>query len=478
MTSQERTGRRETGGTSSKIADVLGWPVELVRRGSVTLAAVGGVALLAAIPAPEMSFRQGALYGIPSRPVAVGELGLIPFAVGFVLVEWVARVWPGETGARSFGADRSTGTRWGAVLTGLVLAAVQAGSVAWYWLQIVPAGYGGAIPGLEAGDAALITAGISLFAGSCLYALAALWVRERGIGDGFAVVLGAGLAANVSPAAEKFGDWLSGMNMYNLDVFGVLGNVLAVSVVILGTVWAVTRFEGWVTPGESGGDRVPNRSASTPYHVPPAGIVPFALGSSILWSLWSVLSLSGEGYSQWFLKGLEAASYGGSFWYFLQELGLVSVLGWVGMWGAGRSDETSVQGVGDEQRSTQRRARFASLGLLAGLVFFDVYGGPLLRSFGVVSLVLGTAIAVDLAREWRFRSAFPDAGRVASLHRTGAVGPTLEALGRRDVPALARARCFRGLLRTFGAFTPVEIYVPEASRDLAREALSDAGIDP
>lgn len=458
----------------SRMADTFGWPVDLLRRLAVTVAAVAGIVALGWVPAPGLYFRQGALYGISNTPVAVGQLGIVPFAVGFVLVEWVASVWPGTLGSRPFGADRPDVLGRIAVATGLALAVVQAATLTWYWLGFMPAQVGAAFAGPATGWMRSLTAGTTLVAGASLFALAAHWVRERGLGDGFAVVFGVAFLWNTVPAGEKFGDWLTGMNLHNLDVFGVLGNVLAVSAVILGTLWTVVRLEDWVAGEPMGSEEEPPvRSASTPFHAPAAGVVPFAAGSAVLWAFWTGRALSGQRVAAWFGEGFEAVSYGGSFNYFVQELVVVLGVGLIAGWIAARIDARYASRPDPEVASMRRRAQVASLGFLAGLVVLDVYGGPLLSAFGVANLVCVTAIGVDLAREVRFRAAFPETGRVASLHRTGMVGPVLERLAEEDVPALARGRCFRGMLRTFGAFSAVEVVVPESSRERAREALDE-----
>lgn len=446
----------------------------LVRSVAVSVGAVALVVALGFVPVPGLHFEEGMIFEGVSVPVSVGALGIVPFALGFVLVEWIGSLWPGSPGGRVFGHDRPSSMGTVAVGVGLALATLHAGIIVWYWFVKIPSVVPGALPGgPETGIGPMIAVGSSLVAGAALHALAAHWIGEYGFGDGFAVVIGVGLIWNAVPAAEKFGDWLSGMNLHNLDVFGVLWNVLAVSVVILGTLWVVRQLEDWVVDAERGSEnRPPDRAATTPFHTPLAGVVPFAVGSVALWAFWTGRTLSSGLMVDWFGQGFEMMSYGGNFTYFLQELGVVAGLGIVAGWIAARFDSNFADDSNEDAR-TRRRAQFASLGFLVALVVADVYGGPLLRAFGVVNLVLVTAIAADLAREWSFRRAFPGARRVATLHRTGAVGPVLDRLGEADVPALARSRCFRGMLRSFGAFSAVEIYVPESCRSTAEETVDE-----
>lgn len=453
----------------------IGWPGALVRKASVTAIAVLGIGLLGVIPVPGLTVHDSSLLGLPNHPVHLGDLGLIPFAVGLVLVDVFDRLGPGRHADRTFGRDRPGRLARIGVAAGIGVACLQAAAVAGYWLWFLPGEIqllARMIPGR--GWQSILIVSSSLVAGVAVHALAAHWIRESGLGEGFSVVLGVGLASRLAPGARKFVEWLQTMNLHRIDIFGVLGNSLAVASVILGTLWFVTRADSWMAEEARVGRRDgPEHGASTPFHIPGAGIVPFLVGTGLLWAFWLSRTLSSTPVATWGRKGLEGASFGGTFTYFLQALllvvGIAAAAGW---WTVRRDADRST--ASDESTRTNRwRAYLLSVGFVAALTVLDVYGGTLLRALGVVHVVLGTALAVDLRREWRFWRAFPEGCRVASVHRTSAVGPALERLAENKIPALARGRAVLGLLRWFGAFSAVEIYVPESHHDAAERAVCD-----
>jgi hypothetical protein len=95
------------------------------------------------------------------------------------------------------------------------------------------------------------------------------------------------------------------------------------------------------------------------------------------------------------------------------------------------------------------------------------------------TLVVFGCVAVDVAREVRFRraQAANDLVAVGSLHRVYAVGPVFEHLARAGVPAFPRGFCHRALLSFFGPFVPVDVLVPRAHRGAADALVRRLAID-
>jgi hypothetical protein len=106
----------------------------------------------------------------------------------------------------------------------------------------------------------------------------------------------------------------------------------------------------------------------------------------------------------------------------------------------------------------------AVLELASGRLAGSIHAG------GPVVAVVATAVVLDLAGEWRFRRR-GTIGGVAQLHRLGDVELAMAELERLEIPALARSRHFRALYHVFAPFAPVEILVPAADAERAREAL-------
>jgi hypothetical protein len=123
----------------------------------------------------------------------------------------------------------------------------------------------------------------------------------------------------------------------------------------------------------------------------------------------------------------------------------------------------------------RRQASKRSLLYVVGLALV-----PLLLSrlripftFSMVMYVTLVAICMDLAAEWRFRAAEPDAISVWPLHRVALVEVALEALKKAGIPAHPRGAHHRALMHFFGPYVPIELLVPAARAEEAKKILGE-----
>ena len=107
------------------------------------------------------------------------------------------------------------------------------------------------------------------------------------------------------------------------------------------------------------------------------------------------------------------------------------------------------------------------------LPFFNL---PLLMDLTV--LVVGTAVVLDLAKEWRFRRAHPELARAWPVHRVYAIQPALQALQAAGIPAFPRGLHHRTLLQLFGPYVPVTLLVPEEKAEEAEHLVGARLADP
>jgi hypothetical protein len=88
------------------------------------------------------------------------------------------------------------------------------------------------------------------------------------------------------------------------------------------------------------------------------------------------------------------------------------------------------------------------------------------------AIIMVTAIGMDLMAEWRARCQHSDLVPVWPLHRVQATDLALSALRGAGIAAHARGRYFRALFHFFAPFVAIEILVPSAHADRARDILA------
>jgi hypothetical protein len=91
----------------------------------------------------------------------------------------------------------------------------------------------------------------------------------------------------------------------------------------------------------------------------------------------------------------------------------------------------------------------------------------------VLGVVVGTAIVLDLAREWHARSGKPDLVPVWPVHRVYAVDAARALLARAGIEAFPRGVHHRALLHFFGPHVAVDLLVPARHADEASRLLEE-----
>lgn len=440
------------------------------------------------LPAPGLRLSDAAYWGLSTHPMSLGALGLAPFILGYLLVEAAAAFRPAWRPLRTGGIDgrRTLHTASGVVGLGMALLMAVTAGVYWFdWLTAMPGPVGFA---LEGGLWERLVFGASLVGGtSALFLLASL-ISRYGLGNGFSVIILGGLLFEMIPASRKFIEWIQRMNAQNLDVFGVMGNSLAVALVILGTLWVIFKLprrgmqpadgESGEQPGDIG------ETAWWPLPGPTAGILPVALAVWCVDVGRQVVARFTHTGAEFWIHSVREATYGTSTVFVLLKIAAVVA----GAYGFSRwfyrvddwSEAWAKVGGGSRdalREYLQQRRRLAMLysgGFVLGVLLLGEFGGELLRSIGAVNVVLVTAIAVDVLREWSFRHAHADQlVAVEERHRLWNVPPTLTRLHKRGIDAFARGRAHRSMLHVFAPYVPVQILVPADRAAEARQALAD-----
>lgn len=78
----------------------------------------------------------------------------------------------------------------------------------------------------------------------------------------------------------------------------------------------------------------------------------------------------------------------------------------------------------------------------------------------IVSTLLVTGIAFDLAREWRARSACGSLVSIWEIHHPYALPPAQRLLSTHGIQAFAKGEKLRSLLQFFGPYAPIHLMVP------------------
>ena len=442
-----------------------------LRRIGVTAAAALVVLVGMWLPVPEATMPGASYYNIPTQPLSIGTLGLLPFMIAFVAVELLGLVRrDGSELVRT--SDRPAWMHRGGIVGGLLLAVAGAGLCYEYWFVTLPNQLPGGVLGVTNGLGLQVTVVTTLVAGAALYYALADAVTRWGLGNGFAVVVGTGIAVDAYWAYRDFGGWLQSMSFQNLDVFAVLGNIFGVAVVILATLWMLYRLEEWVGSGD---DSTAGEGPSL--DVPLSGIVPFVVAKTALATVGTYLFARGTADVAALLRPTMRTMTIPSTWYYFALSAFAAVcltlVASIAFYRTGWRLNEWLSGDGETRRF--RRAVAATVGYVLLLVTIDFFGGQLVRSLGVASTALGTAIVCDLLEAWRFRRQHENAVAVETLHRNGAVGGALAKLDRAGIEAHAAGRCFRGMLQIFGAFAPIEVWVPTDDAEEAGEAIEVRG---
>tara|TARA_R110002096_G_scaffold433887_2_gene653717 strand:- start:22748 stop:25282 length:2535 start_codon:yes stop_codon:yes gene_type:complete len=382
-------------------------------------------------------------------------IGLMPFLVGAVLAEGIACLIPAWRKRRGgiFGNKAGTSARLPihnlGLALGLALLAAQAFFVT-EWMR--PTNDVGPIvmslmPPSENSQRAAV---LALLAGSALlYAIAKL-ISRYGLGNGFAVVIMAGYLPLLPDALAQ----LEELSVADVGLFSKVFVTLALA--ILATYFLVRR--SMQTPSA-------NRLA-----LPLAGVAPLLIGPEILGAF--VLAghaLKGQ-MEELITQGLEH----------LQDMQFGSIVVASALITAialrtSRSKIRVVAGANNKNSSKSLViAVFISLAFPAMLYFAIVSNadagiGALIP---LMTLVLGTGLAMDLASEFWARVKNPQLVAVWPLQSPRDLQSISSALEATDIEFYVRGRFLRTLLSVVGPFVPMVIMVPRPQAKEARKLIT------
>jgi preprotein translocase subunit SecY len=428
-----------------------------IGRLAITLIAPLALMLGRSIPIPGLDLSNSvfSLHGQESARVSLLAVGISPIVQGFVFAEILALIVPSWRRIRLGGSADRARLRRVALLLGFVLALVQIGTIARTVDQPLIT-----FTPKEADVAAELIAGASLFATTiALYAITRL-IDARGLGNGFAALLGSG--AVIDSTVRLYRDGTTALS----TVEGASADLLFGAGLLGIMVWLTREFLLGRAPWKRmayGGVVVPE---------PPSGIHPFSWAERILVVPWTLRAVGIETPFERFAPGNPAYEIG--YWVLVALLvGIFAALFNRPALVAARSGAHPA----DAQRALVRSAVqtivfFEALIIGTHLIALQVAQG-ILASVSFTSLFLIVAWAIDLVREWNARAASPDLIAIRPEQRPYAVRPLVLLLESRDVFVFARSQFMRTVLQFFGPHVPIEIMVPR-SRCEEAEAILDA----
>ncbi|WP_437312680.1 SecDF P1 head subdomain-containing protein [Sorangium sp. So ce385] len=450
----------------------------------------GGLALTLAAP---LLLRLGQEIGLPGvdlppeiegkaapGSMSVFALGVMPFVASTMLVELAALVVPRWAALRHGGPTGRAQLGRAALLLGLVIAIAQTSGIATLASSV---GIG------AVGIASSLLLGVTLVAGAVCALVLADAVSAYGLASGLAVLTALSpllddaerllRRAAASPAARLLPQPLTPVELGAL----ALGAVF----VVLSTCYALRSPPPVAAPpaDEGGGSyrAAAERPPPPPLSIatPASGIVPLTLAASLvtvpgLVGTW--LGASFDGAAR-FLSGERAGTAAA----LLAVIALGVALSWafhaparVAAVAAATDPEGRSRGALEaEARAAMPRAVARTLVYVVALlavseVTWRVSG----HALNAVALALATALALDIAAEWRARRALPDLAPVWPEHRPYALDAARAALQAAGIPVHARGEHQRRLLQFFGPYVPIVLMVPRGAAKRAEECLAAA----
>jgi len=439
------------------------WSADLWRRVLVSAAVVAAVVAASALELPGLFPRSGRLG--PARPVLTFlSVGMSPFFWAMLLVEAAAAAVPGWRPLREDGVEGRRRLWRVALGIGLVLAVLQSATSVWS-LQRSGVIASGSVTSGSVWSAPLLIA--VMFGGSLFTVLAARVASQAGLGAGFALVA-------LGEALGEGWQWV-----LRLESFGdeIPPAAWLFQVVVVVAVVGLFRFAE--RPARAAGGEA-ERPRRLPF--PVAGVLPLMVASSLLFTvlagLANVVSAGREAF-EFLIKndGVRAA---------VEAVVSVNVAIAVGVWchrpskvAAAWARWTAEKGAADLRRA-QVAARVRALlptALAWNVGLLAVWILPIVSPFEVTSrifsggmMVLGVAIALDLAEEARARAA-GDLAHAWTLIRPYEVEPALEALRAAGLRAHARGAHGRATQQFWGVLLPIHVLVPPDQVEKARAVL-------
>lgn len=436
----ERRARR----IDPEVAPVRGRPRRRPLRGKLVVTAIGAalVALADHIPLPgtsELARRLGSEPGGLYGPFA---LGLVPIFTGYIAVELVVLLVPRWRRLRIGSPAERARLAFPVALVSILVAVAQAYFHATWLtgLDQIPVDIGSTLTVVR--DSVVFWRTVAaVAAGSIALAVLAHVIDRSGLGNGFAIVLVAGLAHRLFDGARAIAD---------VSLAEQLALVLGLAL----TAALTAGILRWRSAG-------PAR-----FRLPTAGLIPFQIGGQIV-----SLLIVGSLHPATSLQGVIA---------WLQELQgrpglqLVIVLGF-GLVLSVLFSRPSRGGAAAAALDPAARRRlwgsFAgatllSLAYLVALVGVASLLGPWSPTIGaaMLSAAFATAAIMDVVADGRAWSRRDDLAPVWALHQVQRVAPIVDALTRNGIDVHARGLYWRSLLHFFGPFAPIVLHVPSPQR--------------
>jgi preprotein translocase subunit SecY len=415
------------------------------RRLLVTLAVPAAMWGVQQISLPGIDFDQSMMRyfrDVPRSLASILSLGIVPFLSAAVLVELAALIVPGWRTMRIDPDDRRRLGR-ATMIVGVLLAAIQAFLIARQLEYLAR----------EPGLAFRTTCAITLVAASCVLVLLAWLVDRHGLGNGFSIVIVAALGPSL---------WDLGRAL----VYGVYGETLApVAIVLLvgtlgflvvATIMVLDAHRGWLAFLRGPG---PKRPA---LRLPASGTAPLELAATILLLPATLASYTGFG------ADVAMKIVPGTRVYLFAELALLVAGTALFAWLFNRGAEPALRA---QLPSAWLRSTLYLALLVLGMAFLT-HSVHIAVPLGAILLAVGTAVALDLVREWRAFGEHPDLVAVWPIHRIYTLDSALATLERASIYVHPRGAHHRTLLQFFGPYVPITLMVPAPSADEARRVLS------
>ncbi|WP_428268562.1 SecDF P1 head subdomain-containing protein [Haliangium sp.] len=384
-------------------------------------------------------------------------LGLGPIFSAFVLVELAALLVPRWRRLRIGGPDGRARLGRPTAIVSVLLALLGGYSVA-LWLEGLSVD--SFAPGimLDPGLASRLTIACTLAAAVFVLWFVASAISRYGLGNGFSVLL--------ATAALDLPSYLFGLR--DSSAIADDGRVVVIALALCVVVVVTSRILRVRAGGPLG------------LRLPTCGVIPIVEAGALAGALGLAAGTVAD------TVGAALSPSGQPLTATITQLGLVATLAVVFSFAFSWPDRPLGRArLIDPDAQARRRAAFwrgtvtSTLYLLAAsaltmAVARWVVDSPydLVRAgtpYDLVGLIVATAVAMDLLAEWRALRGRRDLVSVWPVHRVQVLSLALDALRGAGIEAHARGAYHRSLLHFFGPFVPIELMVPAADADRARQ---------
>ena len=415
------------------------------RRLAVTLAVPAAMWGAQQISLPGVDFDPSMMRyfrDVPRSLASILSMGIVPFLSAAVLVELAALIVPGW---RSMRIDPDGRRRLGraSLIVGVVIAAIHAFLIARQLEYLAR----------EPGLAFRTTCALTLVAASCVLVLLAWLVDRHGLGNGFSIVIACALGPSLWDLGRAVVYGLYGETMTPLALVLLLGTL---GFLVVATIMVLDAHRGWLAFLRGPGPRRPA------LRLPASGTAPLELAATLLLLPATIASYTG------FASGLAMKIVPGTRLYLFAELAILVAGTALFAWLFNRGAEPTLRA--QLPSAWLRSALYLAL-LVLGMAFLT-HTVHVAVPLGSILLAVGTAVALDLVREWRAFGEHPDLVAVWPLHRIYTLDAALLTLERANIYVHPRGAHHRTLLQFFGPYVPITLMVPAANADSATRILS------